>query len=113
MKRLARAPYLILKSSFLGYDFDMRIFFKRISWVGGLICLGLVLLANIEAAMYNEGNGPLMTVLYPIAAFLVVFLLIRILGWCFSVFPSNKDDAQIKDLERKVKIKELEKKLKD
>ena len=112
MKRLARAPYLILKSSFLGYDFGMRIFFKRMSWVGGLVSLGFVLIATADGE-FGANPEPLTIILAAIAGFLVVFLLIRILGWCFSMFFSNKDDAQIKDLERKVKIKELEKKLKD
>ena len=88
----------------------MRIFFNKMSWVGGLISLGLVLIYIENSWALPETST---VILAAIAGFLGGFLLIRILGWCFSVFPSNKDDAQIKDLERKVKIKELEKKLKD
>lgn len=87
----------------------MSLFFKRLSWVAGI--LGFVM-ANYLIAPYDTPDGPEIFINAAVG-FIVGFVSLRLLGWCFSIFSSGEDDTELKDLEKKVKIKELKKKLKD
>ena len=85
----------------------MNLFFKRFSWIAGII--GFVLSAQV----FHGGETEFQVLGTLVSGFLIGFFSIRFLGWCLSAFISDSDDGKLKELEKKVKIEELKKKLKD